>query len=365
MLALWGAAPVLASPGPEWLLNKASIKSSVPVAISGSIALKETSFGAGENMACNFTAKAKVMGVNGTIESMSFECTSTKCATATGVAENLPWAIELYEGGVVETRMRFKGAGSGEPKWRLNCAGALKNFWLEEGGKTTMVVHNLAGSEGGVEAISDSQAHTFATLLGNEYGYIESAKVKFTSTEGALSVSPPMQWLVNGETLKEAAATTSKGTLKFSDSHGGIFDERVTLECGVTGKGAVDPAAADEVTQWTLAGCKTTAGICVSPGVSAQNLPWHSELAIVEGSARDKIVSSGKGAPKFTLDCEGANDECSGSTSTAVENVSGGVDAIFDSRSAKQNCSRGGSGQGSIEGTELIENPSSGTLTVP
>ncbi|HEV3320514.1 MAG TPA: hypothetical protein VG053_12425 [Solirubrobacteraceae bacterium] len=171
-------------------------------------------------------------------------------------------------------------------------------------------------------------------------------------------------WQLNGNQAKAATEVTSKATLKFSDQHGGLFGEKIKLECKVAGKGSVGPGATDEVSQWTVTECATREGNCPSSAVTALNLPWHSELALVEGKMRDVLSSGGGGAPGYKSTCSGAlEDKCTGNTSMAVENVAGGVDVVFDSKSEKLNCTRGGSGSGAIEEAELIKSPASGTLT--
>lgn len=172
-------------------------------------------------------------------------------------------------------------------------------------------------------------------------------------------------WQLNGRQVKEAVAVTSKATLQLKDSKGGFFGESIRVECKVTGKISVGAGATGKVSEWTAAACKTKEGTCeTSPTVTALNLPWHTELVTVEGKAREQFSSGGSGDPGYKWICKlGVNDECTGNTSAAVSNVSGGVDLTFDSKSAKLNCAVGGSGAGSIEETELVESPSSGTLT--
>ena len=156
-----------------------------------------------------------------------------------------------------------------------------------------------------------------------------------------------------------------KGTLKFSDLAGGVVGGEITVECKVAGKGYIGAGAADEVTQFTPSACVTTHGLCTSPGVTVSNIPWHSELSESEGKIRDAITTSGKGSPEYRIACEDnpIEDHCSGATSTATSNISGGVDETFDSKAQKLTCSIGGKSDGVIEGTELIESPASGTLT--
>jgi hypothetical protein len=183
--------------------------------------------------------------------------------------------------------------------------------------------------------------------------------VMLVQAAGASAVS----WELNGSPTTEAVNVASKGTLKFSDRHGGLFGEKLKIECAVTSEGSVGPGSTDATTHLTPTGCVTKEGTCPSPVVTALDLPWHTELAVVEGRTRDLLSSGGSGAPGYKSTCGGsAEDKCTGNTSTAIENVSGGVNTVFGAGSG-MSCSRGGAGMGAIEGTELVENPAGGTLT--
>jgi hypothetical protein len=174
-----------------------------------------------------------------------------------------------------------------------------------------------------------------------------------------------VSWQLNGKPTTEPVAVTMKGTVKFSDLAGGVVGGEITIECKIAGKGYAGAGAADEVTQFTPSACLTTHGLCTSPGVTISDIPWHSELSESEGKLRDALTTGGKGSPEYRIACEDnpVEDHCSGATSTAIANVSGGVDATFDGKAQRLTCTIGGKNDGVIEGTMLVENPAGGTLT--
>jgi hypothetical protein len=135
-------------------------------------------------------------------------------------------------------------------------------------------------------------------------------------------------WQVNGRQVKEAVAVTSKATLQLKDSKGGLFSEKIGLECKVTGKISVGAGATGKVSEWTAAACKTKEGTCESsPAVTALNLPWHTELVTVEGKTREQFSSGGSGAPEYIVTCDSGlfEDTCAWAASAGTENVSKGV----------------------------------------
>lgn len=177
------------------------------------------------------------------------------------------------------------------------------------------------------------------------------------SAVGAASAFASPEWLQNGSKLTSALSVTSKGKLKLTDTKGGLKKGSVTIECTGTDKGTVGPGAADELTEVKATECKHVAGEeCPSPSAEAVHLPWKTEL-YEEGSAiRDKVANSGAGLPGWKVKCSILSDTCEAETSTAIKLVEVGiVDATFEEKSAKANCSRGGTGTGVVEGTDVLE----------
>ena len=100
--------------------------------------------------------------------------------------------------------------------------------------------------------------------------------------------------------------------------------------------------------------------------VEPLHLPWHSELAVVGGALRDVLVSSGKGTPGYKLECNvigiHIKDECTATLSMGTTNSVSGVTAMFNP-SEKLSCTQGGSGSGSLEGSQSIQASNGGKLS--
>ena len=121
-------------------------------------------------------------------------------------------------------------------------------------------------------------------------------------------------WRLNGTPLTESVGNSWKGKVKLADTKASV---PMTVECEETAEGSSGTGGAGEVTKWTMSGCVGLEG-CGKTGVevTSLNLPWHSELAVVEGTLRDVLASGGKGTPGFKLVCKvlglRVEDECSG-----------------------------------------------------
>ncbi len=176
-------------------------------------------------------------------------------------------------------------------------------------------------------------------------------------------------WAVNGQLLGSPVTVKSTGNLKFHFeklpvlSGGGAF----TVECASASEGTVASAGGGERTKITQSGCEVTSStnsICkagVKPTVAADDLPWRTTLVTSEGATRDQLSEDGKGAPKFGMECDGLFPAVSGFTSMSTKIVSGGVNEAFDSHSGSIESTIGGTA--TLEGTQLVKNPSSGILT--
>jgi hypothetical protein len=172
-------------------------------------------------------------------------------------------------------------------------------------------------------------------------------------------------WSIGETTVTENTTVTSKsvGAMKFEDTKEGA------VECKLTDEGKVGPEGKDETTALSTSECKTVSA-CEEGTISvkAVHLPWKTHLEEVEGGVRDKISNSGAGTPGWVVECHVfgilITDECTGETSTDIEDVSSGVDGVFESKSAHLNCSLGGTGTGVGTGTDLSEGTSGKTLTV-
>lgn len=149
---------------------------------------------------------------------------------------------------------------------------------------------------------------------------------------------------------------TSHGTFKLEDTGSGL-----QIECSVTSSatiGSSESASVDNTTEIAASECKTLKGTCASPATEAIHLPWKSVLEEpVAGEIRDKFSSAEK-EPGWKVSCAKTTaDTCEGVTTTKMTNdeAEGIVEAAFDSKSAHENCTSGGSGSGVVEGTWTIE----------
>ena len=90
------------------------------------------------------------------------------------------------------------------------------------------------------------------------------------------------------------------------------------------------------------------------------DLPWRTTLVSSEGATREQVAEDGKGKPTVEFTCNNIVDGIKGFTSLAIKTVTGGVDETFDSHSGTLESTFG---TATLEGTQLIESPSSGTLS--
>lgn len=176
------------------------------------------------------------------------------------------------------------------------------------------------------------------------------------SVVGVASASA-LEWLANGSAITTAVKTKSSGTLELEDMGTGIL-----LKCEGTGEGTVGPGAADTQTAATATKCVTLKGLCSSPTAKAVGLPWKTELAVIEGENRDKILTTTAG---WEVICGGfIEDTCQGATNVKVTNETSGVDTLFDEKSPGVNCSVGGVGMGLVHGLALVTGPTGTTISV-
>jgi hypothetical protein len=195
----------------------------------------------------------------------------------------------------------------------------------------------------------------------------------YTSTS-----TPTPEWQQAGAKIKEAAATKWKGSVTLGDT-----GAPAEMECTASGEGTAGPGAVDKETSWTLSSCVAPAkalngkGELVKNGCETaikaemKNLPWSTEL-FLSGTLFDSIFESGSGEPGFSMKCKAlgefeVTDTCTSSRlfgfSTAIANVTGGVESKFDgSNSISFNCTIGGTERGWIGGAQTIEAAKGGKL---
>ncbi|HEX5310065.1 MAG TPA: hypothetical protein VFW38_13425 [Solirubrobacteraceae bacterium] len=156
------------------------------------------------------------------------------------------------------------------------------------------------------------------------------------------------------------------------DMKGGLFGEGVDVLCSGFDLAEFDnPDVMLVLSIWPLSGsdpgtgavkipCTVDSGICGEAEAEATHLPWR--LKATSGT-RATFESGGSGEPGWKVECNKiAEDECVGKSTVGLKNVAAGMDVVFDATTNEKpaNCSRGGSGQGLIEGEVLFTNEGAG-----
>jgi hypothetical protein len=342
----------------------------VPFTATSTLEFKEQGPEAGA-LKCAMTQKGSVTKASGTITKVTLSnCKGTvyhRCESAIEVeALHLPWKSSLVSVGG-GPRYQVENSGSGEPQWYIRCNGPLgKQEGPCDGPETgASVTKTSAGVTTYLDNLSRSARCSFAikpfTVRGGE---------AFEEPVTGHHFSVPMpEWLLNTKTIEgeSGAGVTTKGNVKLHIAQ--ESQEHVQWECSDTVEGQVGPGGGRQVNAVTFTNCKGAAGSVCESGtkLTARHLPWRTELETAAGVTREVIGEGeyGAGAPRYELICNTflgpVEKVCTGSTSAAVSAVTGGVDEIFDSKSAALNC--GGGFSAVLEGTNLIENPGANTLT--
>jgi hypothetical protein len=173
---------------------------------------------------------------------------------------------------------------------------------------------------------------------------------------GAASASAAPVWEEENFSLwseiKVKAKIIGTGIVTLTDEGTGL-----EMECEGPNGGIAGPGSSGEITELTTNKCFVLKGTCASAGATALNLPWKTTLALVGGEVRETIENGGKGEPGWNFVCGGSVvDTCTGTMSTAMVNFVplGKVEALYDAKTAKTNCSAGGAGKGKILGFNII-----------
>jgi hypothetical protein len=133
----------------------------------------------------------------------------------------------------------------------------------------------------------------------------------------------------------------------------GILGQKATVSCKGTTKGVVGNGVAGKLNEIrTSCSCSMPSLSCTFEKEEVRNTPWSTELYKEGSEIRDKFV----GTPVwlFEYEIQGGDrfvDECAVNTSTHMTNTSGGgVEAAFDAKSVKTQCSEGGKESGEWKG---------------
>lgn len=188
--------------------------------------------------------------------------------------------------------------------------------------------------------------------------------------------------LISGAVAVAGQLLDAEGELLLEDTKGGIFGEAVKILCSfltlaevltstdidittIYALGAADP----ETLGSAKIPCTTQAGICSEPTASAVHLNWLVEIK-PEGTTPSLLYSEGEGGnPGWAVECNKvAEDECTGKTAVEFKNETNGtIDTEFNAATlTPENCTRGGTGAGLIEGLVVFLSVEAGlSLQIP
>jgi hypothetical protein len=361
LLVLWGAAPALASGVARWRLNGVPItESAVVVKWKGTVKLTDTKAPVAGSVAaeCQESGEGTVGTLAaGTVTSLTLSsCTNIKnCAGPRMEAVNLPWNVELAPvAGAAQ--MQLLNGGKGAPGIKLRCA------LLTETCSGTPTA-SAANSPGGVSVTFNTSEKLNCTEGGTASGLLEGSQ-SIEAASGKLSAEVEEQpvWLANGTQILAPNAVGWKGTLKLSDTVPAIGT--VTVSCEDTGTGQAGAGASGELGKWTISNC-TPSGACQSSAsIEATGLPWHTELALVEGVVRDLYVGA-PGARGYKLKCkttggEVITDECPWLPATTITNTENGVNLTYKKES--RTCTQGTGAGAELSGSQAVSLSAGGLL---
>jgi hypothetical protein len=173
------------------------------------------------------------------------------------------------------------------------------------------------------------------------------------------------------EEIDQTVEVTSSSSLELTDTKatGGSS----TIKCSGTDAGWVG-GSVDSISKINTTKCERITGLCESgKTVTATpiDLPWSTELKEESGGEiRDAIHATGKG-PGYKIECTVGGifkvaDECFGSLTTKMKNnhSNGTVEAEFESKSGKIECSLGGKEAGEVKGVDTTKQQPPGAMAV-
>jgi hypothetical protein len=143
---------------------------------------------------------------------------------------------------------------------------------------------------------------------------------KWTEPEGAIKVAKEVKW--------------TNGKIRFTDNN---FGTQTEVECSDSGSGTAGANGTGTIVKWTISSCKSLRGCALPVTLTAEHLPWSTELAYVTGGIADRVITPGN--PELRLECNGGagRDECLFNKFPTLSNVEKGVNAILN-RSESFNC---------------------------
>jgi hypothetical protein len=208
----------------------------------------------------------------------------------------------------------------------------------------------------------------------------------------AFAVNP--EWLIGGVAVLAATSVQVTGHIKLTDTKAPIVG-KATVECNGILDGTVNTEGKDEITEaLSITGtlikpvtltsllvaetgllCTGTAG-CEGTDAEAwpDNLPWNTQLELLNGQVVDHIFGNGVDEPGWHVFCLvfgiGSSDLCEGLNYALIENMLTGSENdllanFVEPPSIKGTCLEGGTGSGEASSTDgLISTLNGAVITV-
>ncbi len=173
------------------------------------------------------------------------------------------------------------------------------------------------------------------------------------------------------EVTETMEVTSNASTLELTDTK--ATGGSATIKCAMTDTGWIEESLGG-ISKINTTKCERASGLCESgkeAKVTAIDLPWNTELREESGGeVRDILQAGGKG-PGYKVECTVEKvfkvaDECFGAITTKMRNnhSSETVEAEYESKSEKVECSLGGKGSGEIKGVDAIKKQQPGGVQV-
>jgi hypothetical protein len=208
----------------------------------------------------------------------------------------------------------------------------------------------------------------------------------------AFAVNP--EWLIGGVAVLAATSVQTTGHIFLSDTKAPIIGT-ATVECAWTFDGTFNTAGKDEITEvltangtlikpvtLTSALVAETGLLCTAilgcEGTDAEvwpdNLPWNTQLELLNGQVVDHIFGNGTDEPGWHVFCLvfgiGTSDLCEGLNYTLIENMLTGSENdllanFVEPPSLKVTCLEGGTGSGEVKSSDgLVSTLNGAVITV-
>jgi hypothetical protein len=147
---------------------------------------------------------------------------------------------------------------------------------------------------------------------------------------GSSALASTTEWRRNGAALSHSYAVSVKGSIEMEMTR----SVRNDIKCEDTEKGSVSPKGAGEITSITITSCVNKSSCPAPSTIEVRNLPWHTELATVEGKVLNEFVGSkGFSGPLVRLNCtEQEQPETCVLPSSTLTNSGSSVVAELESR---------------------------------